>query len=385
MSVRRMKRRDPISGARREFWMVDVDFQHADGSRQRVRKVSPVHTRRGAEQYERDLRNELLAGTFGKKEAPTFEQFVVESWWPTYPRSVGNAPSTVVEKEHHLRLHLKPELAKVRLDRIKGEVVDRLFAAFREKKLSEKTIKNVRATLRRVLASAVEWGVLDVVPQLPRVRVPDPSFDFLTADESERLLAASPEKDRFALLLFALHTGARAGEQLAFEWGDVDWQSRTIRIRRAISAGVVGPTKNKLGRAVPMTDRLEAALKAIRHLKGQTIFSNDDGSTLKHDQLHERLWTACRRAGLRRIKWHELRHTFASQLAIAGVPLRQVQEWLGHGSIQMTMRYSHLSPSGGRDLIRLLDGNSRNHRHESAIVPAVFSASPRGFEPLLQP
>lgn len=141
MSVRRMKRRDPITGARREFWMIDVDFQHADGSRQRVRKVSPVQTRRGAEQYERDLRNELLAGTFGKKEAPTFAQFVDESWWPTYPSSVGNAPSTIVEKEHHLRLHLKPELAKVRLDRIKGEVVDRLFAALRQKKLRRRLLR----------------------------------------------------------------------------------------------------------------------------------------------------------------------------------------------------------------------------------------------------
>ena len=58
--------------------------------------------------------------------------------------------------------------------------------------------------------------------------------------------------------------------------------------------------------------------------------------------LHERLWGACSRSGLRRIRWHDCRHSFASQLVIAGTPLRQVQEWLGHSTILMTMRYSHL-------------------------------------------
>jgi site-specific recombinase XerD len=73
------------------------------------------------------------------------------------------------------------------------------------------------------------------------------------------------------------------------------------------------------------------------------------------NQLHERLWGAARRAGERRIKWHETRHSFASQLVIAGTPLRQVQEWLGHSTIQMTMRYAHLAPGGGREFMAALD------------------------------
>ena len=67
MSVRREERRDPVTGAVRKFWIVDVNFEHPSGKRERVRKVSPVQTQRGAEHYERELRSALLGGTFGRE------------------------------------------------------------------------------------------------------------------------------------------------------------------------------------------------------------------------------------------------------------------------------------------------------------------------------
>ena len=104
-----------------------------------------------------------------------------------------------------------------------------------------------------------------------------------------------------------------------------------------------------------MTPTLERALKTIRHIRGPLVFCNPDGSPFRIGQLHEKLWGACRRAGLREIRWHDLRHSFASQLAAAGVPLRQVQEWLGHSTINMTMRYAHLAPGSGASLILALE------------------------------
>jgi site-specific recombinase XerD len=70
------------------------------------------------------------------------------------------------------------------------------------------------------------------------------------------------------------------------------------------------------------------------------------------------LWRALKRAGLRLVGWHSLRHTFASQLAMAGAPLKAIQELLGHANIQMTMRYAHLSPEIARDAVQLLDRRS---------------------------
>jgi hypothetical protein len=161
MSVRQQSRRDPKTGAVRKFWMVDVDFEHADGRRERVRKVSPVQTRRGAEEYERQVRASLLDPTTQtRKEVPTFASFVEERWLPTYPDAAGNRPSTIAEKRGHVRLYLVPELGRERLDEVRGEVVDRFFASLRKRGLSPKTTRNVRATLHRILASAVEWDIL---------------------------------------------------------------------------------------------------------------------------------------------------------------------------------------------------------------------------------
>ena len=91
---------------------------------------------------------------------------------------------------------------------------------------------------------------------------------------------------------------------------------------------------------MPLTGTLEAGLKAIKAPQRRLASSvGSDGKPLTLWQLHERLWgSTTSRAELRRIRWHDMRHSFASQLVIAGTPLRQVQEWLGHSTILMTMR-----------------------------------------------
>ena len=115
------------------------------------------------------------------------------------------------------------------------------------------------------------------------------------------------------LLMFALHTGARMGEQRALRWTDVDFQLRRVYIRRSApgsSKVVKAPKSNRL-RWVDLTPELMDALKAIRH-GGELVFCQENGSMLLPGHFHEALWAAQRRAVLRRIKWHELRHSYAS-------------------------------------------------------------------------
>ena len=103
-----------------------------------------------------------------------------------------------------------------------------------------------------------------------------------------------------------------------------------------------------------------------RHLKGSYVFCDDSGKPLTSGCCNWPLYRACRKAGLRRIHVHVLRHTFASHLAMKGVPMKVIQELMGHSTIEMTMRYAHLSPEVKRDSVRLLDQPYRaRERHHS--------------------
>jgi site-specific recombinase XerD len=89
------------------------------------------------------------------------------------------------------------------------------------------------------------------------------------------------------------------------------------------------------------------------------VFCTDYGRMLKKNEVKHPLWRATRKTSLRHIGWHTLRHTFASHLAMRGVPIKAIQELLGHATIEMTMRYAHLSPHVARDAVKLLDQGGR--------------------------
>lgn len=343
-------------------YMVEIRFRWPeDRSVYRERVRSPVPSKSASVRWGEDRERALLLAGRGArspqpepKEVPTFAAFVETQWWNTYPAAAKNRPATLREKRKHLDLHLLPELGATRLNAIDRRTIDTFFSSLTKKGLSPKYTRNIGGTLHKILATAVDWDVIERVPRFPKIRLVDPEWNWFTGDETRLLLSKARDPEEYALLLFPFDTGARAGEQLGLQWGDLDFQNRKVVFRRSVSEGILGPTKTGKSRHVPLTAALLEALRAIKHLRGQNVFCNRDGSPLTLWQLHERIEGACRRAGLRRIRWHDTRHSFASQLVSAGVPLRQVQEYLGHTTIAMTMRYSHLAPNDGGDMRRAL-------------------------------
>jgi integrase len=188
------------------------------------------------------------------------------------------------------------------LNLIDKHKVDAFFAGLTEKELAPKSCKNIGGTLHKILVTAVEWEAIDKMPRLPKIRLTDPDWDWFTGEETSKLLEKARDAEQFALLLFPFDTGARAGEQLGLQWGDIDWHNRKVVFRRSVSEGVLGPTKTGKTRHVPLTPALAKALKAIKHLRSKHVFCNKDGSTLTLWQLQVRIEGACRRAGLRRIR-----------------------------------------------------------------------------------
>ena len=239
-----------------------------------------------------------------------------------------------------------------------SEVNARVIEAYKAKKLVEelapKTVNNHLTVLRKMLSIAQEWELIEHVPPVKWLKVPPQKFDFLSFEEAERLVNAADAQWRPAILV-ALRCGLRLGELMALRWEDVDLVAGRLVVNRAVSRGLVGSPKNGRTREIPLGLDVLRALRDHRHLKGELVFPGPAGRMLHSNETKHPLWRACRRAGLRSIGWHALRHSFASHLVMRGAPIRGVQELLGHSTIEMTMRYAHLSPNVTREIVGLLD------------------------------
>jgi integrase len=358
-------RRDQRNG----HWFFRKQVRFPDGRRERIFGVPTTDglpdTKAGALEAERLAIHRVLTNGSAKpppppepkKEIPTLEKFA-----PLFLElsSVANKPSSVASKELALRLHIVPRLGTLRLDEIRYADVEDLKLYLSTvvrragKPLKAKTVNNVMATLHRLLVVAKKRSLLSALPEFERIRCPAPEFDFLSFEEAPRLIEAARSEWR-TLITFALRTGLRRGELLALRWQDVDLHAGKLVVRQSVVRGIVDVPKSGKTREVPLSAATVAMLKAHRHLRGPLVFCDEGGGFLKVAKLNRVMESACKRAGLRHIGWHMLRHTFASHLAMRNVPLKAVQELLGHASIQMTMRYAHLSPSVSRSAVDLLD------------------------------
>lgn len=339
-------------------WYADFWFAHPEGRKERFRKLSPVNTKRGAEQYERELRQALLDGSYGKDkevESPLFEAFVpefIENYAEVY-----NRPSTVRGKRKEFRVHLIPAFGKLRLHEITQHRIDCYKREKLDAGLSPKTINNHLTALRTLLTIAVEWGQLKDVPKIKWMKGSSEKFDFLSFEEAGALIHAAEGEWR-TMILVALKTGMRQGELLELRWSDINLEpgSERLLVSRSVHRGHIGPPKSGRCREVPLCDEVAEALRAHRHKRSSLVFCSPKGETLTDSQCKRPLWNACRDAGLsRKVGWHVLRHTFASHLVMRGVSLKTVQDLLGHSDIRITMRYTHLNPQVKRDAVQTLN------------------------------
>jgi integrase len=329
-----------------------------DGSRVRISGTSTINTRLECEREERAHIERTLnprAEEPAPKEVPTLEVFSKE-FLENYAE-VNNKPSEMRAKRSIYKHHLIPALGDKRLDEIGPREIDAYKRLKVSTERSPKSINNDLTILRKTLSVARDWGFIEHVPPIKWMKVPKPEFDFLTFEESGRLVKAA-EGMWSVMILVAVRTGLRVGELLGLRWDDVDLVAGRLVVRRSNWRGHIGAPKNGRNREVPLSPEAVDALKRHRHLRGELVFCHESegGRALTENELRRPLYGSCRRAGLRRIGWHVLRHSFASQLVMRGVALKAVQELLGHSTIEMTMRYSHLSPDIRRDAVVLLDG-----------------------------
>lgn len=317
----------------------------------------------------------------------------------------GARRSYLVGCRSMLRVHVEPALGSALVGDVSRGDVERFALRLRRAGLKPKSARNVLVFLHGVFEYAIDRGwcrenpVRGAVASRRRLLGEiDPDLRFLSLEELERVIEAIPDRPVTpepaktrrgvaglappvprdvlgpvlrVLILTAAMTGLRRSELLGLRWRDVDSEAQRIRVRNVYVLGEhsgTGKSERSTKRSVPMADRLA---RELEHWRARSAYTTDDdlvfahpetGHPLDGSKVSRRFKAACRAAEVREVRFHDLRHTFATRLAAAGQPLRTIQEFLGHADAKTTQIYAHYAPSA----------------HEVEVVNRAFEASSDG-------
>jgi integrase len=235
------------------------------------------------------------------------------------------------------------------------------FASERAATAAPATVRRDLVSIRAILNREYKIGHLAAVPPMPSTGKGKVLCRWLTSEEERRLLAAAKPHIRL-LIAFAVDTGGRKGELFKLDWRDVNLTRKTVMFRN---------TKNGEDRSVRLTQRALAILLEIGPKEAGPVFTYRGRAMgdVKHSFNRAR-----QKAGIEKLRFHDLRHTFASRLVQRGVPLYEVMHLTGHKSFSMVQRYAHLAPDYQARAIEALDAFGTNWAQ-----PNAPTASPEGI------
>ena len=358
--LRPYKRKHPKTGEVRVCgWEVDIVVALPNGDVIRERVKSPVSSKSGAKYWAERREAELLRVGLEQKgpEVPTFGAFF-ERFMEGHAVANREKPSSIDSKRRVWRNYLHDAFAKMKLDELKPEDVQRFKGKLT--RLSPKTVNNALSVLNGMLKSAQEWGVVRELPvRIRLLKAKGEDVNFFQPKDYERLVEGACKVGPLAeaMVLLGGDAGLRSGEMLGLQWGDIDFTLGVLHVRRAVWMEHTTLPKSGKGRSVPMTKRLAAALKAAQHLVRKEVLYRPGGGAATRSTVYKWLMQAERRAGLPAVgALHTLRHTFCSRLARNGAPAAAIQKLAGHSSFSTTARYVHLFDGEKENAIRLLEG-----------------------------
>jgi integrase len=272
----------------------------------------------------------------------------------------GRKKSHRLTVEADLRNHIAPFFDGKILAKITPQEIER-YILVKRKTLAIKTVRNHLNTMHSVFELGLrrKWCQSNPVKlaDRPVIRTTETRIKFLDQADLEKLLAIDYPDDAFGrieatLYLTAAMTGLRQGELLGLRWRDVDFAAKKVRVVSPFVRGEFGDPKSEgSGRSAPLADRVAKALQTLRtssayNTDGALVFCHpESGNPLDRAKLTRRFKKAIRTASVREITFHELRHTFGTRMAAAGVPLRTIQHWMGHADAKTTQVYAHYQPS----------------------------------------
>lgn len=266
----------------------------------------------------------------------------------------------------YLKNHLLPYFGKLKLCEITPLAVNEFVAQELETGRRNSTVNKYTKLMSQIYSFMID---MDIVVKNPLARIKSlkeersEEIRSLSTEETKILLSKTKEiyPDFYPLLFTALFTGMRQGELMGLTWDSINWITRKITVDKNFTHGRVGTTKTGKVRKVDMSLELVKVLKEWRLAcpKGEhnLVLPNGDGGYQDaNNMIKRRFKPALSRAGIDSLRFHDLRHTYASLLLANGAPMKYVQHQLGHSSIKMTMDlYTHLLPEVNEQCVNLLD------------------------------
>lgn len=240
---------------------------------------------------------------------------------------------------------LKPYFKEKYIFEITPQMIER-YKAKRLKTVSPATVNRELATLKNMFTMAIKWGYLKTNPakEVKSLKEPPGRVRYLKHEEVKALYESCAGYLR-SIVVTALNTGMRKGELQELKWANVDFKNRKITVVNA---------KNNESRVIPINKTLHQELLLLSEgAKGEHVFSDKNGHP--YGDIKKSFITALTKAKIEDFRFHDLRHTFGSYLAMQRVDLKTVQQIMGHKDIRMTMRYAHLSPEYVQKAVETLD------------------------------
>jgi integrase len=291
----------------------------------------------------------------------TFADAVAEYMrWIEHDRQ--RKPSTLRDYNSIIRAHLLPEFANERLEDITSEQVERWSAGLAAGgTMNNRTRLKILTVLHGVMQRAKRVWKL---PHNPIADVEKPvqrrstEIDVFSPKEVMALVREADSEQDATIYLTAAFTGLRRGELVALRWRDVDFTRRHIRVTASYTERALSTPKSGKARSVPMAPAVAEALALLNQREGhatddELVFPGLTGGFLDASALYRRYKAALKRAELRDLRFHDLRHTFGTQvIGNPQVSILQLKEWMGHADIDTTMKYLHFAPrAADADLI----------------------------------
>ncbi len=341
-----------------------LDYFDNMGKRKRVTMPKGT-TKKAAKEKLRSIEDHLSKGVYIPENNIPFFPEVAKEWLDHKKMNLRNSTWSVYEG--HTKNHFK-DFKDLKIDRITTKSVEEFILNMQKDKMNISTLRKILVSLRQIFSLAVRrnYCLINPVDNAEKPRSTgdqlNEKINILKPEKVNLFLKEVTEQKYYTLFSLAILSGARQGELLGLKWSDVDWDKSQIKIERSFNNGNFYQTKTKNSRR-----RIDIGPEMVKLLKRwrlaceaselDLVFPTEAGTPINHNNLVNRKFNpALEKAGIDRIRFHDLRHTYASILLDQGENIKYVQNQLGHSNPTVTLNvYAHLIKDENQESARKLE------------------------------